>query len=217
MALDRGLRADRRPPDGRAREPARLHRLALRAAVRLGRRSSPRCSATPRTGTGRSSHRASSARRVGGTAAIRSSSRPSSRRRPARSGSSTSCHHGRRHLTSSGSSRAFGAASRWGWSSRFASTTARSFPGCETSRERLSAWPGPTQSCCALRSSSKAATCARSPSSPSQEGERVPFVLTWFPSHEPVPESVDAESALAETVSYWEEWAQTLRDARGVA
>ncbi|HET8527955.1 MAG TPA: glycoside hydrolase family 15 protein [Gaiellaceae bacterium] len=38
------------------------------------------------------------------------------------------------------------------------------------------------------------------------EGERVPFVLTWNPSHEPAPTPVDAEAALEETVSFWEEW-----------
>ena len=38
-------------------------------------------------------------------------------------------------------------------------------------------------------------------------GERVPFVLTWYPSHEPPPEPVDAEVALAETETYWREWA----------
>ena len=30
-------------------------------------------------------------------------------------------------------------------------------------------------------------------------GERVPFVLTWFPSHEPLPEAIDPEQALDET------------------
>ena len=39
-----------------------------------------------------------------------------------------------------------------------------------------------------------------------EEGDRVPFVLTWTPSHEPLPEPVDAEHALAETIDYWEEW-----------
>lgn len=38
-------------------------------------------------------------------------------------------------------------------------------------------------------------------------GERIPFVLTWFPSHEEPPDPVDAEIALAETASYWAEWA----------
>lgn len=37
-------------------------------------------------------------------------------------------------------------------------------------------------------------------------GERVPFVLTWFPSHLPLPAPVDIEIALAETASFWAEW-----------
>jgi len=39
------------------------------------------------------------------------------------------------------------------------------------------------------------------------EGERVPFVLTWFPSHERVPEPVEPEQALKDTETYWHEWA----------
>jgi GH15 family glucan-1,4-alpha-glucosidase len=38
-------------------------------------------------------------------------------------------------------------------------------------------------------------------------GERVPFVLTWYPSNEDLPERVDAEEALAETEAFWDEWA----------
>ena len=38
------------------------------------------------------------------------------------------------------------------------------------------------------------------------EGERVPFVLTWSPSHMPLPEPIDAEQALADTESFWREW-----------
>ena len=37
-------------------------------------------------------------------------------------------------------------------------------------------------------------------------GERVPFVLTWFPSHEARPDPVDAEDALADTETFWREW-----------
>ncbi|MEP7055586.1 MAG: glycoside hydrolase family 15 protein [Actinomycetota bacterium] len=37
-------------------------------------------------------------------------------------------------------------------------------------------------------------------------GDRVPFVLTWFPSHEPLPEAIDAEHALRDTDEYWTEW-----------
>jgi GH15 family glucan-1,4-alpha-glucosidase len=38
------------------------------------------------------------------------------------------------------------------------------------------------------------------------EGERVPFVLTWSPSHEPAPTPVDPETALAETEAFWRGW-----------
>lgn len=39
-----------------------------------------------------------------------------------------------------------------------------------------------------------------------RKGDRVPFVLIWHPSHEPVPESPHAESAAAETEAWWREW-----------
>ena len=38
-------------------------------------------------------------------------------------------------------------------------------------------------------------------------GERIPFVLTWFPSHKTLPDEVDPELALSETEEYWLEWA----------
>src|SRR5581483_2052539 len=37
-------------------------------------------------------------------------------------------------------------------------------------------------------------------------GERVPFVLTWYPSHEPPPQPIDPERALADTEAFWREW-----------
>jgi GH15 family glucan-1,4-alpha-glucosidase len=37
-------------------------------------------------------------------------------------------------------------------------------------------------------------------------GARVPFVLTWHPSHEPVPPGVDGIEAVAETTAWWQEW-----------
>ncbi|MDQ2659286.1 MAG: glycoside hydrolase family 15 protein, partial [Verrucomicrobiota bacterium] len=39
------------------------------------------------------------------------------------------------------------------------------------------------------------------------QGERVPFVLTWYPSHEKAPRAVHPEHALKETEKYWENWA----------
>ena len=37
-------------------------------------------------------------------------------------------------------------------------------------------------------------------------GDRLPFVLTWFPSHHDTPQAIDPESALEDTVSFWDEW-----------
>ena len=37
-------------------------------------------------------------------------------------------------------------------------------------------------------------------------GDRVPFVVSWYPSHRPVPGPVDAEEALERTESFWQEW-----------
>jgi GH15 family glucan-1,4-alpha-glucosidase len=37
-------------------------------------------------------------------------------------------------------------------------------------------------------------------------GDRVPFVLTWYPSWEAPPPRVDAERALQDTVAWWEDW-----------
>jgi GH15 family glucan-1,4-alpha-glucosidase len=39
-----------------------------------------------------------------------------------------------------------------------------------------------------------------------EEGERVPFTVTWFRSHEREPDPIDPEVALAETESFWREW-----------
>jgi len=39
-----------------------------------------------------------------------------------------------------------------------------------------------------------------------EEGQRVPFTVTWFPSHEPAPERIDPEVALAETEAFWRDW-----------
>ena len=38
------------------------------------------------------------------------------------------------------------------------------------------------------------------------EGERVPFILTWYPSQQGAPKKIDPEVALAETESFWREW-----------
>lgn len=38
------------------------------------------------------------------------------------------------------------------------------------------------------------------------EGERVPFLLTWYPSHEPLPIEIDIEAVVVDTEQWWREW-----------
>ncbi len=44
-----------------------------------------------------------------------------------------------------------------------------------------------------------------------EEGERTPFVLTWYPSHEPLPAAIDPEGALRETDAFWMDWSRRCR------
>ncbi len=46
-------------------------------------------------------------------------------------------------------------------------------------------------------------------------GDRIPFVLTWNPSHEPSPEAADAEHALRDTLTFWNEWAAASNAVHG--
>jgi GH15 family glucan-1,4-alpha-glucosidase len=39
------------------------------------------------------------------------------------------------------------------------------------------------------------------------EGDRVPFVLTWFASHEGLPKVAEPEQALQDSLAYWDDWA----------
>lgn len=42
-------------------------------------------------------------------------------------------------------------------------------------------------------------------------GQRVPFVLTYVPSHLPLPEPVDADDALQSTEEFWRSWVSACR------
>jgi GH15 family glucan-1,4-alpha-glucosidase len=42
------------------------------------------------------------------------------------------------------------------------------------------------------------------------QGERVPFVLTWHPSHLPAPKPVDPYLALEQTEKLWNDWARSF-------
>ncbi len=44
-------------------------------------------------------------------------------------------------------------------------------------------------------------------------GERVPFVMTWGPSHLPPPAALDAAKELAATEAFWRDWASKCRPA----
>src|SRR4051812_7514353 len=41
-----------------------------------------------------------------------------------------------------------------------------------------------------------------------KKGERVPFVLTWFASHEEPPRAINPDHALRDTEKFWNDWAQ---------
>ena len=49
------------------------------------------------------------------------------------------------------------------------------------------------------------------------KNERVPFVLTWFASHEAPPREIDPERALRETETYWRDWAKSCTHDGSVA
>ena len=44
-----------------------------------------------------------------------------------------------------------------------------------------------------------------------RQGERIPFVLTWYQSNLRTPAPVDAEEALAETLDFWTDWASACK------
>jgi len=48
-----------------------------------------------------------------------------------------------------------------------------------------------------------------------EPGHRIPFVLTWFPSHHDPPAAIDAEEALGDAEQYWLEWARSGRHVGG--
>jgi len=43
------------------------------------------------------------------------------------------------------------------------------------------------------------------------KGDRIPFVLTWFPSHKDPPRKIDPEHALQDTETFWTDWAKQFR------
>ena len=188
-------------------QPRRLDRLVLLPALRLGRLL---------RGASRRARARALAARAGGEVRALDPPLPARHadprvdlrdRRGDACARSSSCLRAARRRTSCGSSRAWTARCRCARSSRSASTTGRSCRGCGGSIT-----PG-------SRSPARTRLCLRTPVEVHGEGmttvsefvlragERIPFMLTWFPSHEPLPDAIDAEVALAETEEYWLEWA----------
>lgn len=44
------------------------------------------------------------------------------------------------------------------------------------------------------------------------EGDSIPFVMAWGPSHLPPPEAIDPYDALAKSLAYWEDWSGRCND-----
>ena len=44
------------------------------------------------------------------------------------------------------------------------------------------------------------------------QGDRIPFVLTWFASHEEPPRAINPEHALQQTEEYWRSWSKRCRE-----
>src|SRR5207302_4601256 len=47
------------------------------------------------------------------------------------------------------------------------------------------------------------------------EGQRLPFVLTWFASYREPPADLDAEQALADTEAWWRQWSERCVSLQG--
>jgi GH15 family glucan-1,4-alpha-glucosidase len=44
-----------------------------------------------------------------------------------------------------------------------------------------------------------------------EAGQRVPFVMSWHPSHLPDPGPLDAEKAVLDTTEWWQDWSSRIR------
>ena len=187
---DRGLRSDRRLRDGGARRARRLDRLAVLAALRLGRLlRRPARLARPRTLADRAV-------------------RPLTPRHPALLGDTLiletrfetvtgACQADRLHATAQRPRKLVrvvvgsAATSPCAWSSASASATAPASLGSTDRRTTPCASSlAPTRWCCAPPRRCAGRTLTR-PTSPSRAGETVAFTLTYAPSHLAPPDPAD--------------------------
>ena len=215
--------ADRRPADRRARRPRRLDRLALLPALRLGRLLRRAARRPSRTGAGCSRPTGEvRARRAPLPRATRSSSRPTS--------TPTSGVGPRHRLHAAARRRARRRPDRRGRRGHGADADGARDPlrlrldrarGCARADDgRCVAIAGPD----ARRAPHAASTDARREPAhgrrvhASRAGERVPFVLTWHPSHQRRRRrAIDPEQALRETVRLLARLVGTLHLRRPLA
>ena len=59
---------------------------------------------------------------------------------------------------------------------------------------------------CRSRRDARAAPAHRRGVRGRREGDEVPFVLTWFPSHHDLPRTIGAKKAVAKTTAWWQRW-----------
>ena len=209
---DRGLRAHRRPAHRRAGRPGRLDRLAVPAQLRLPR--------LLRRAAGHAEGRPLAARPGGrryaapgaATAATRWCWRPSGDTPTAASGSSTSCRRAARASTWCASSRAVsgavrhahgaGAALRLRPGRAVGAPARRRARGDRRAGRRLAAHAGAT-----ARGRSKTTVADFTV----RAGDRVPFVLTWSPSHRGAPAAARRrELPGARRSTYWQTWSDAV-------
>ena len=204
---DRRLCADRRLQDGGFGRPRRLDRLVVLAAVRFG------CMLCRSAGDGRERPLAACSevnrfsRSVGTTAPARSSSKPSSKPRPAVRRLSISClRRDGAHLVRivAGPVRARGFSQRVRGR---ASTTGRPSHGSTGSRmARSTRLPARSAWSCARPAALHGEDLETVGEFTVEAGQSVPFVLSYGSSFKAPPPAIDPFNALERTEAFWQQW-----------
>jgi GH15 family glucan-1,4-alpha-glucosidase len=87
----------------------------------------------------------------------------------------------------------------------------RTVPWVKRADGRLQAIAGPNAVVVATPAHLHGANLTTVASLTLREGDRMPLVLTWYPSNQPAPESPDPFRSIDDTDRYWREWASRCR------
>ena len=151
-------------------------------------------------------------RRRAATSTTRSCSRRPGRRPTASCASSTSCRRAARRPTSCASSRASRAACAMRSELVIRFDYGDVVPWVRRVGDARLAVAGPDALCFRTPAPTRGENMRTISEFTVEEGERVPFVLTWYPvARGPRRRAIDPEVALAETESFWREWNDALR------